>query len=219
MPWNTGFYVNLSTLSITRCSVGAHSELDKGILCVLQDCPDLYSLELSLDESEEPDTLLSAAFAPSQRIVLKLLHTIKLNLPARYAHHILSAIVVNSLSTVQLELGVVQQRDVELVATIPEPGILPAQILSSLQALHVRENWKYGRACFTGWNLHTGICEPPSFKLEWSSHPTSLVYYLRRVVRGIEGYHPMPLLSRVVLEGITPPETDGDYQPFAFRPV
>lgn len=213
MPWNSGFYTNLSTLRIAKFPLGVHSMLDKGILYVLRDSPNLLSLDLSLNSDSDPpsssvqnqlehsDRFILAYQAQAQSIELKLLHTLKLEMPVCYVHRILSIIVADSLSTLALKLGEVSQRDADLVVTLTQPGVLPSTIMSSLGRLMVYTSHGMAKTCLSGWRhqdqTHLQSLET-SFVLEWRICFDPFIDYFRRMAIGVKDHH-MPLLQELEL--------------------
>lgn len=144
MPWNTGFYVSLSTLKVSNHVAGGRSSQDSSILLALRDCPNLKVLDLHLvypnrDWHASTDILLRSQPKQHPRKFVSL-HTIKLDVPTPYVRHLLSHIKADGLRVlfINMQRPSYDPIDVDLPdINVLDPTLIPSKFLSQLQALRV----------------------------------------------------------------------------------
>ena len=131
MPWNRGFYCNLTVLRITGIPLGKLSPYDEDICLALQDCPHLRELALSSipkdhDFPRDGDPIATVPYPRKERIHLESLHHLSLHMPPHYGHHVLSGIAAEFVDDVHLTLqGHIQFRYSSIVGALCQPETFP----------------------------------------------------------------------------------------------
>ncbi|EKM52398.1 uncharacterized protein PHACADRAFT_149010 [Phanerochaete carnosa HHB-10118-sp] len=227
MPWNIGFYRNLSTLIIRNFDRHATSLRDSDICCVIQDSPRLEILEIRSGSSitqqtqqtqpSDPSTMVSRTSCP--RVELKHLSTLTLVIPVQIVHHLLSSIAANHITSLTISLeGGVMDSNAHLVAPLFHPDILPRSALSGMKQLivHAHGSLPIGTYLWATETLQTGFM--PSLnqrhcRVEWRDSSSQPVYIatLRQVASNVLAHRKIEHIERLVLSS----DCDADDHPCA----
>lgn len=144
MPWNRGFYSNLVVLSIESIALRKSSQSDEDICLVLLDCPHLRELTLASDydsqdsPSPEEDPLLAISHPRSERIHLKYLRYLSLEMPPHYGHHILAGIAADFVDDVHVTLRTTgRSRHGPIMSALCQPETFPYVIFRCPTSLSI----------------------------------------------------------------------------------
>ncbi|GJE99836.1 hypothetical protein PsYK624_161090 [Phanerochaete sordida] len=134
MPWNRGFYSNLTTIRIISCEAGCHVLEDNDLCSILQDSPNLEELELSLYRAHIPVSDPTPSI-PHDRQSFPSLRVLKLFCGLGYTWHLLSSIDVRNLDTLDIHI-----RDLypdRFRDALSRGGLLPAHLSAAIAKVRV----------------------------------------------------------------------------------
>ncbi|EKM48983.1 uncharacterized protein PHACADRAFT_202162 [Phanerochaete carnosa HHB-10118-sp] len=147
IPWATGNYRNLRTLRIQRCNVGCGVAADVDLCHIFLNSPNLETLILSLRTTlnwDVGDDALLPEHGDIERIPVRALRSLVLELPVPYAKHLLASIALPP-TLIQLRLCLEPPlTQPSTVLTLLDPSLLPSCIFSPTTRLHVLDRTSDG---------------------------------------------------------------------------